>query len=765
MIRIHIKISLSRVYPNIHLLSLLKAMNLGWKLALACKGQASELLLDSYAIERRQHVLQTAMYVLRATPNPELMKILTSRLFYNPLYMPIIKAGWYHHNSGSHGTNHFSQSGIQLGIKQNFSPVITREEVLQPDDPSCEYAPVFRMGARLPFLPLIRKERGIFSFIDSASYSILVIKSDWVDTAKSLASSIESRGFPVTMVVLPQIDPSSYNGNYLKIAHMLMSETLLVVRPDHIIAWRGREHPQQLDLLEEAASKITGLDTHQQCLKEEFDMSLDAETLKSYHFWLTREFRYSLRPYKFRFPKAIAVDNITKEAAIDLARAKKKQFSTTTKQGDEKIESRDNNKLVETVPVSGFEENVGPKMTPMYQLIKLASERKARGEPVYNFAVGNPRLEPPSSILQSMSDICKSTITGDRSGAFQYTHPAGLIELRKYLAKDISAWQNMPDLSHEDIICTPGAQSAIVNIFEALLQPEDQVLVQAPYYPPYSHVAKLWGAHTKEIAFKEQNFDICLEHLASLCEDAGNKLRIIALCSPSNPTGSVLPNETFLAIANLAKKHSQKYKRDVWIFMDHTYWRLTFKVDGVPATLPLYENTILVSSMSKDLSLAGERFGFIVVNPLAKYSKGLSNWLANNNDKLGNISPPSMIQHALLDVYKNCGALPNLKEIYEEKVSFMYEKISSSLGLNCKKPDGGFYLFPAIPNDISDTYFASKLSELGVLVIPGSCFGAPGHIRIAALPSQEEMVVACKLIGQVLEECKNHHTNTCWKMN
>ena len=192
-----------------------------------------------------------------------------------------------------------------------------------------------------------------------------------------------------------------------------------------------------------------------------------------------------------------------------------------------------------------------------------------------------------------------------------------------------------------------------------------------------------------------------MESLADLCESAGSKLRIIALCSPSNPSGSVLRNETSMHIAALARNHSLKYDRDVWLFMDHTYWRLTFNKNRVPATLPLYEHTILVSSMSKDISLAGERFGYIVVNPSSKHSKSLAGWLANNNDKLGNISPPSMIQYVLVDVYNKNGKPPNLKEIYEERVDLMHKNLLS-IGLTCNKPDGSFYLFPALPSEIDD---------------------------------------------------------------
>ena len=213
-------------------------MNLGWKLALACKDKGSDLLLESYAIERRQHVLQTTMFVLRATPNPSVMKIITSRVFYNLLYRPIIRAAWYHHNSGTHSTNHFSQSGIQLGIKLNFSPVVMKEETIQPDDPTCKYNPTICAGARIPYLPLLDRN-GIFSFIDSSGYSILVINTDLLDFANQLAISITDSDVPATVSIIPRIDVNSFKGHYKKIAQLFLAESVLVVRPDHIIAWRA----------------------------------------------------------------------------------------------------------------------------------------------------------------------------------------------------------------------------------------------------------------------------------------------------------------------------------------------------------------------------------------------------------------------------------------------------------------------------------------------------------------------------------------------
>lgn len=240
-----------------------------------------------------------------------------------------------------------------------------REEVIPADDPSCKYVPAFRAGARVPYLPF-SKDKSTFSYIDKVGYSILVIKTESVDTANDLASSIRDRGVPVTVSIFPDVDPTSFEGNYKRIAEILVAESILVIRPDHIIAWRvSGISAIDSKVINDVASKITGFDKDRACLKEEHDTSSDAETIRCYHRWLTREFRYSQRPYKFRFPKAIQVDNLTKETAIAIAIARSEngdRFTITTKQSAEKAEDL---VLKDKPKLSGFDMQKGPQMTPM----------------------------------------------------------------------------------------------------------------------------------------------------------------------------------------------------------------------------------------------------------------------------------------------------------------------------------------------------------------------------------------------------------------
>ena len=749
----------------------MKAVNLGWKLALACKGKGSELLLDSYAIERRQQVIQTALYVLRATPNPHTMKILTSKLFYNPLYKPIIKAGWYHHNSGHHSGNHFAQSGIQMGVKLNFSPVIQREETVPPDDPTCTYNPSFQAGSRLLYLELPNGQ-STHSYLDTSGYTLYLIDMNFIDTAKMLAAAIQLRGMPVMTMLMPAIDVRDFEGNQKRVAQLICREKMIIARPDHVIAWRlGEGVCLDESLIDIAASKLTGFDNEGICLKEDFSYSCDASTIRSYHTWLTREFRYNQRPYSYQFPMSVPVDNVTKETAIQTAKAsmmkdKGSSFTTTTKQGDERYEKRkgsENNfsftsltrREERKIDLSGFEAGNSDvfRATIMSKLVRVANDRKSRGEVVHNFSVGNPSLEPPQEILDEIKNLAVATEKEEQSGMFKYTHAAGLLELREFISSEISIWQGVK-LSPENIIFTPGAQSAIVNVFETLLQPADHVFATIPYYPAYSGAAELWKAEIKKVKFKNESFDIDLEDLRELASSSGERFRVFVLCSPSNPCGTIMKMEKVKEICALLTEHSQKFQRDVWLVMDHTYWRMTFNDDGVPATFPLYKQSILLSSFSKDLSLAGERIGYVVVHPEAKRAVDLIRWITNNNDRLGNLSPPSFIQHVLLAIYRKYGKLPNQADIYKERVSLMHEKITS-MGFRCVKPEGGFYLFARLPEGIvDDVELAHHFANAGVLVIPGEAFAAKGYIRFSALPPPTEIEAGCTLMEEVLNDMR-----------
>lgn len=399
--------------------------------------------------------------------------------------------------------------------------------------------------------------------------------------------------------------------------------------------------------------------------------------------------------------------------------------------------------------VSPFEEAIQNEPSPIFKMLTIASLREERGQPVLNFSVGNPSLEPPSAILESMAKIVAHSCETKQKGLYKYTNPSGLLPLREHIAAEIGDWQQVPSLNANNVILTPGAQSGIVNILQTLLIQGDTVLIQTPFYPDFLGMVELWGCNVGKIEFDEDSFDLNLQSIVELAEAAGERLRVILLCSPSNPTGKILDKDAIERVVKIASEHSQKYKRDVWLVMDHTYWRISYDCD-VPSTFPLYKSVLLISSFSKDMSLAGERIGYVTINPMHPSTTRLAECISQNNGRLGNISPPSLIQHALLDTYQVHGFLPTLMEEYKRRVTIMHKGLMSAGMTSCYMPEGAFYLFPRLPHGIDDYEFAESLAHHGVLVIPGSEFGAPGFLRFAALECESVMEEAFLIIKKLL---------------
>ena len=399
--------------------------------------------------------------------------------------------------------------------------------------------------------------------------------------------------------------------------------------------------------------------------------------------------------------------------------------------------------------VSPFEKAIQNDPSPIFKMLTIASLREERGEPVLNFSVGNPTLEPPRAVLESMAKIAAYSCDTKRKGIYKYTNPSGLVPLREHIAAEVGNWQQTPSLSANNVILTPGAQSGIVNTLQTLLIPGDTVLIQTPFYPDFMGMVDLWGCNAEKIRFDGDFFDLDLQSIVDLAQEAGNRLRVILLCSPSNPTGKILDTNTIEKVVRIASQHSQKYKRDVWLVMDHTYWRISYN-NHVPSTFPLYKSVLLISSFSKDMSLAGERIGYVTINPMHPSANQLAECISQNNGRLGNISPPSLIQHALLDTYQVHGFLPTLMEQYKKRVMVMHKGLMAAGMTSCYMPDGAFYLFPRLPDGIDDYEFAESLAHHGVLVIPGSEFGAPGYLRFAALERDCVMEEAFLIVKKLL---------------
>ena len=195
--------------------------------------------------------------------------------------------------------------------------------------------------------------------------------------------------------------------------------------------------------------------------------------------------------------------------------------------------------------------------------------------------------------------------------------------------------------------------------------------------------------------------------------------------SPNNPTGQVYPEEDLVALGALLEKKSQAYQRTIYLISDEPYRKIVYDDIKVPSIFASYRNSIIGTSYSKDISIPGERIGFIAINPAATYKTELAAGMAVANRILGFVNAPALMQRVVACMQ---GMSVDIAA-YARKRDLLCDGLAAC-GYEFIKPAGTFYLFPRSPI-ADDVEFADALKEERVLVVPGSGFDGPGHFRIA----------------------------------
>lgn len=339
-------------------------------------------------------------------------------------------------------------------------------------------------------------------------------------------------------------------------------------------------------------------------------------------------------------------------------------------------------------------------------------------ENVYDFSLGNPDLPAPAIVGEALREFA------DKAGepfAFGYMPNAGFPWLRKKLAKRLSQEQKTA-LGEEDVILTCGAAGALNTFFRATLDPGSEVLTFAPYFVEYGFYCANHGGSLKTVPAAPGSFAPDLEAL----EKAINpNTRAVLINSPHNPTGAVYSAADIASIANLLINKSQQYNRPIWLIADEPYRFLTYDGVSVPPILPLYPYAAVISSLSKNMSMPGERIGYIAISPNMPEKKELMAALTLANRILGFVNPP-VIGQRIMD--RALGAEVDTS-IYAARRKAMARVLTEG-GYEFQLPAGAFYFFPKAPGG-DDIAFVNRLLEERILAVPGSGFGYPGHFRLA----------------------------------
>lgn len=339
-------------------------------------------------------------------------------------------------------------------------------------------------------------------------------------------------------------------------------------------------------------------------------------------------------------------------------------------------------------------------------------------ENVYDFSLGNPNLEPPSTVREAIIDILNNEPNTMVHG---YMSNSGYEDVRETIANSINKKFDT-SFTEKNIVMTVGAAGGLNVIFKTLLNPEDEVVVFAPYFGEYRSYAANYDGKLVVVSPNTTDFQPNLDEFKSKITD---KTKAVIINSPNNPTGVVYSEETIIKLTNILKEKQKELGTDIYLISDEPYRELVYDNIQVPYLTKYYDNTIVGYSYSKSLSLPGERIGYLVIpNEVSDFENVVS--AANVATRiLGYVNAPSLFQRVIarcLDDKVNI-------DFYNKNRELLYSELTS-YGYNCIKPEGAFYLFVKSPIE-NDIEFCNMAKKYNILIVPGTSFACPGYIRIA----------------------------------
>lgn len=375
-----------------------------------------------------------------------------------------------------------------------------------------------------------------------------------------------------------------------------------------------------------------------------------------------------------------------------------------------------------------------------------SSEMKAQGIDVINMSVGEPDFNTPDHI----KNAAKEAVDNNYS---RYSPVPGYADLRKAIAAKLKRENNL-EYNINEILVSNGAKQSVCNTVMALVNDGDEVIIPTPYWVSYPQMVKLAGGNPVFInAGFEQNFKITAQQL----EDAITpKTRLLILCSPSNPTGSVYTKDELESLAEVIKSHE-----DLFVLADEIYEHINYtgRHESIAQFPGMKERSIIVNGVSKAYAMTGWRIGFIAA----------PEWIVKGCNKLQGqytSGPCSVSQKAAEAAYtlpQDC--VEEMRKAFERRRNLIVELAKDIPGLEVNTPQGAFYLFPKCSSFYgkcdgkrtinNSTDFAMYLLEVGhVATVAGDAFGDPECFRMSYATSDENIREAMSRIKDVLSRLK-----------
>ena len=356
-----------------------------------------------------------------------------------------------------------------------------------------------------------------------------------------------------------------------------------------------------------------------------------------------------------------------------------------------------------------------------FSVIREMSQRAAKMSDCISLGIGEPDFDTPQKVIQqAMQDV--------QNGYTHYAPAQGDPELLQVLSEQFSAETGM-DIPVSNIVVTPGGMGALSAGLQAVLEPEDEVLIPEPYFPAYkAHVIMAGGRVVPVPTSFDTEFTLRAEDLRRAVTP---RTKVLILNSPNNPTGNVLDRQTLDELADIVRE------KKLIVLSDEVYDRMVFdgRFESIVSRPGMAEQTLVIKSCSKTYAMTGWRVGFAFgpswLMPQVIKVVNYATTCVNTPGQRAALAALSMDQQPFL----------SMSESFQRRVELLWNRLQKIPGIRCHRPAGSFYLFPDISslNTDSTAFALSLLEKARVLVIPGVAFGQSGEgcVRIAGTVGED----------------------------
>ena len=346
----------------------------------------------------------------------------------------------------------------------------------------------------------------------------------------------------------------------------------------------------------------------------------------------------------------------------------------------------------------------------------IAMKKKYGAENVFDLSLGNPIMEPPPEFKAELKRLANNPFKGMHG----YMENAGYPETRAAVAAQLTKETGIK-LTEKEVIMAVGAAGAINVALKTILDPGDEVILYLPWFVDYFNYVENHDGVVKLVPTDEH----FMPQLDKLEAAIGPRTKAILINSPNNPTGVVYSEGLMRQMAEILRKKEAEYGTEIFIVSDEPYKKIIYDGLKYPSPLNAHRHTIIATSHSKDLSLPGERIGYVALHPDCENHDDMITGFTFCTRTLGFINAPAFMQNVVRNLQ---GVTINVTE-YQRKRDFIYGNLAK-MGYDVVKPKGAFYIFPKCPIE-DDVAFVHELQQdYHVLTVPGVAFGTPGYFRL-----------------------------------